>query len=56
MPLIRDSAVVLRTHKLGEADRIIVLMTEGRGKVRAVAKGCDAPHRSSAAASSRAVT
>ena len=30
MPLIRDSAVVLRTHKLGEADRIIVLMTEGR--------------------------
>ena len=39
MPLIRDSAVVLRTHKLGEADRIIVLMTEGRGKVRAVAKG-----------------
>ena len=25
MPLIRASAVVLRTHKLGEADRIIVL-------------------------------
>nr|WP_287374190.1 recombination protein O N-terminal domain-containing protein [Candidatus Microthrix sp.] len=35
--------MVLRTHKLGEADRIIVLMTEGRGKVRAVAKG--ATHR-----------
>jgi DNA repair protein RecO (recombination protein O) len=37
--LYRDEGVVLRTHKLGEADRIIVLMTAGRGKVRAVAKG-----------------
>jgi DNA repair protein RecO (recombination protein O) len=39
MPLYRDEGVVLRTHKLGEADRIVVLMTAGRGKVRAVAKG-----------------
>jgi DNA repair protein RecO (recombination protein O) len=31
--------VVLRTYKLGEADRIVVLMTEQHGKVRAVAKG-----------------
>ncbi|HLI00539.1 MAG TPA: DNA repair protein RecO, partial [Acidimicrobiales bacterium] len=30
---------VLRTYRLGEADRILVLMTAGRGKVRAVAKG-----------------
>jgi DNA repair protein RecO (recombination protein O) len=37
--LYRDEGVVLRTHKLGEADRIIVFMTAGRGKVRAVAKG-----------------
>ncbi|MEI7547879.1 MAG: DNA repair protein RecO, partial [Actinomycetota bacterium] len=37
--LYRDAAVVLRTYKLGEADRIIVLLTEGHGKVRAVAKG-----------------
>jgi DNA repair protein RecO (recombination protein O) len=37
--LERDRAVVLRTYKLGEADRIIVLMTEAHGKVRAVAKG-----------------
>jgi len=29
----------LRTYKLGEADRIIVLLTPGHGKVRAVAKG-----------------
>jgi DNA repair protein RecO (recombination protein O) len=37
--LYRDEGVVLRTHKLGEADRIVVLMTTGHGKVRAVAKG-----------------
>ncbi|WP_347354484.1 DNA repair protein RecO [Intrasporangium sp.] len=39
MPLYRDEAVVLRTHKLGEADRIITMLTRGRGQVRAVAKG-----------------
>ena len=39
MSLVRDTGVVLRTWKLGEADRIVVLMTKGRGKVRAVAKG-----------------
>lgn len=39
MPLYRDAGVVLRTHKLGEADRIVTFLTEGRGKVRAVAKG-----------------
>lgn len=31
--------MVLRTYKLGEADRIVVLMTRAHGKVRAVAKG-----------------
>lgn len=39
MSLYRDSGVVLRTYKMGEADRIIVLLTEAHGKVRAVAKG-----------------
>lgn len=29
----------MRTIRLGEADRIVTLLTEGRGKVRAVAKG-----------------
>lgn len=38
-PLYRDVGVVLRTYRLGEADRIVVLLTQGRGKVRAVAKG-----------------
>jgi DNA repair protein RecO (recombination protein O) len=37
--LYRDQGVVLRTIKLGEADRIVSLMTEDHGKVRAVAKG-----------------
>lgn len=39
MALYRDEAVVLRTYKLGEADRIVVLYSRGRGKIRAVAKG-----------------
>lgn len=39
MPLYRDEGVVLRTVKLGEADRIITLLTRNHGKVRAVAKG-----------------
>ncbi len=39
MSLYRDSGVVLRTHKLGEADRIITLLARERGLVRAVAKG-----------------
>ncbi|WP_430868899.1 DNA repair protein RecO [Demequina aurantiaca] len=39
MPLYRDHAIVLRTHKLGEADRIITFLTRHHGKVRAVAKG-----------------
>ncbi|MEM7274635.1 MAG: DNA repair protein RecO [Actinomycetota bacterium] len=39
MALYRDDAVVLRTYKLAEADRIVVLYSRGRGKVRAVAKG-----------------
>jgi DNA repair protein RecO (recombination protein O) len=39
LSLFRDTGVVLRTYRLGAADRIIVLMTEEHGKVRAVAKG-----------------
>jgi DNA repair protein RecO (recombination protein O) len=39
VPLYRDEAIVLRTHKLGEADRIITLLTRHHGRVRAVAKG-----------------
>jgi DNA repair protein RecO (recombination protein O) len=39
MSLYREHGIVLRTYKLGEADRIVVFVTRGHGKVRAVAKG-----------------
>ena len=39
MAVYRDQAIVLRTQKLGEADRIITLFTKEHGRLRAVAKG-----------------
>ncbi|MGD0984685.1 MAG: DNA repair protein RecO [Acidimicrobiales bacterium] len=39
MATYRDEGVVLRTVRLGEADRIVTFATPGHGKVRAVAKG-----------------
>jgi DNA repair protein RecO (recombination protein O) len=39
MPLYKEQGVVLRSTKLGEADKIVTVMTQGSGKVRAVAKG-----------------
>jgi len=35
---IRDDAVVLRTYKSGESDRVVVLWTRNYGKVRVLAK------------------
>jgi DNA repair protein RecO (recombination protein O) len=43
MPLYTADALVLRTYKLGEADRIVVFLTEDRGKKRGVAKGARRP-------------
>ena len=43
MSLYRDQGVVLRTIKLGEADRIVTILTQTSGKVRAVAKGIRRP-------------
>jgi DNA repair protein RecO (recombination protein O) len=37
--LYRDEAIVLRTQKLGEADRIVTFLTREHGRVRAVGKG-----------------
>lgn len=37
--LYKTEAIVLRGYPFGEADRVIVLQTADRGKVRAVAKG-----------------
>lgn len=38
MPLYTTDALILRTHKLGESDRIVVFLTRDRGKKRGVAK------------------
>ena len=43
MPVYRSEALVLRTYKLGEADRIVVFLTRDRGKKRGVAKGARRP-------------
>jgi DNA repair protein RecO (recombination protein O) len=37
--LYRDEGIVLRVQKLGEADRIVTVLTRRHGRVRAVAKG-----------------
>ena len=39
MPLYSADALILRTYKLGEADRIVVFLTRDRGKKRGVARG-----------------
>ena len=41
--LYRDQGVVLRSIKLGETDRIVTVLSQGHGKVRAVAKGVRKP-------------
>ena len=38
-----SDALILRTYKLGEADRIVVFLTRDRGKKRGVAKGARRP-------------
>jgi DNA repair protein RecO (recombination protein O) len=39
MPPYKEQGIVLRSMKLGEADKIVTILTQGSGKVRAVAKG-----------------
>ena len=43
MPVYTSDALILRTYKLGEADRIVVFLTKDRGKKRGVAKGARRP-------------
>jgi DNA repair protein RecO (recombination protein O) len=43
MPLYSTDALILRTYKLGESDRIVVFLTRDRGKKRGVAKGARRP-------------
>jgi DNA repair protein RecO (recombination protein O) len=39
MPLYKDQGIVLGSVKLAEADKIVTILTQASGKVRAVAKG-----------------
>ena len=39
MSIYRDDGIVLRTHKLGEADRIVTVLGRKTGRIRAVGKG-----------------
>lgn len=39
MPLVETEAIVLRTYRLGEADKIVSLFTRQMGRIRAVAAG-----------------
>ena len=39
MPLYKAQGIVLGSFKLGEADKILTILTQEEGKVRAVAKG-----------------
>jgi DNA repair protein RecO (recombination protein O) len=43
VPVYQAEALILRTYKLGEADRIVVFLTRDRGKKRGVAKGARRP-------------
>jgi DNA repair protein RecO (recombination protein O) len=43
VPLYTADALILRTYKLSEADRIVVFLTRDRGKKRGVAKGARRP-------------
>lgn len=43
MPLSETEAIVLRTYRLAEADKIVSLLTRHRGRLRAVASGAQRP-------------
>ena len=40
MATIETEALVLRTYNFGEADKIVVVLTQSAGVVRGVANGC----------------
>ena len=43
MAIYRDQGIVTRSYKLGETDRIVHVLSQGRGLIRAVAKGVRRP-------------
>ena len=46
MPIIKTQGLVLKYNNLGEADRILTLLTKDKGKIKAYAKGCRRPKSS----------
>jgi DNA repair protein RecO (recombination protein O) len=43
MPLRRSKAIILRSYRVGEADKIVVFFTLDLGKIRGMAKGARRP-------------
>lgn len=43
MPLRRSEAIVLRTYRVGEADKVVVFLSRELGKLRGLAKGARRP-------------
>lgn len=43
MPLVKTTAIVLRSRKWGDADRIVTFYSKDRGKIRGVARGARRP-------------
>ncbi|TAH60303.1 MAG: DNA repair protein RecO [Gottschalkiaceae bacterium] len=46
MPIIKTQGLVLKYTNVGEADRILTLLTRDKGKIKAYAKGCRRPKSS----------
>lgn len=46
MAISKTEGIVLRHTNLGEADRILTILTRNKGKVKAIAKGCRKPKSS----------
>ena len=53
MSLHTTEALILRTYKLNDNDRIVVFLTRDKGKKRGVAKGARSSNRASAGRSNR---
>ena len=50
MNLYRTDGIVLRTRPLGEADKVLTLLSRDRGKIEVVARGARRPRNRLAAA------
>lgn len=46
MSILKTEGIVLRQTNLGEADKILTILTRSNGKIKAIAKGCRKPKSS----------